>query len=114
MSGLSRIALTFAVLGLALGCVTGKAQQMKDRPAAFALPQTDPALGTNVQYKLNATNLEQVQARLAPTGGRTTQIAFLAPELTPAQAEEVRSAFPQVSWRPSEGGKPTATVTIGR
>jgi hypothetical protein len=114
MSGLLRIALSFAVLGLALGCTTGKAQQMKEQPAASALPQTDPALGDNVQHKLVATSLEQVSARVAPFSAKPSQVAILAPELTPAQAEQARAAFPQVSWRPSEGGKPTATVTIGK
>jgi hypothetical protein len=83
-------------------------------PAAYAQPQTDPALAQNVEYKLVATNMEQVQAAVAPMSAKPSQVAILAPQLSPAQAEEVRSAFPQVAWRPSEGGKPTATVTIGK
>jgi len=112
MSGLSRIAIPLVAVALSSGCATTSAP--KDRPSAYAVPGTDPALGDNVEYKLVATNIEQVQAAVAAPSAKTTQIAILAPELTPAQAEEVRSAFPQVSWRPSEGGKPTATVTIGK
>ena len=105
------MAASLAAVGL--GCVTSGARQARDRPVAYAVPATDPALADNVQRKLLATNIERVSAQVAPAEG-LTRVEVLAPELSPVQADEARREFAEVPWRPSEGGGPTWVVTIGR
>lgn len=65
-----------------------------------------------MQHSLVANHLEQVSARVALEGEGKARVELLAPELTPAEAAEVRRAFADCAWRPGEGGARTGTVTF--
>jgi hypothetical protein len=116
MRDLLRIAVPLAALALAPACATTppRPPEMREGPAAAAIPVPDPACAENVQRALLVTNVEQVQVRVTLLDQRAVRLSLLAPELTPAQAEEMRSACADCPWRPGENGEPTGTVTFGR
>ena len=100
---------------LALGCATtSRPPEVKERPAGHATPVPDKGCAGNVQRALVATNLEQVQVRVTLLDKGAVRLALLAPELTPAQAEEMRRALSRCTWRPGANGEPTGTLTFGR
>jgi hypothetical protein len=109
MRALVRTALPLA----ALACATPIAHHVDERPAGYAHPEPDPTCRGFVSNALAVNGLEAVTARVALTGKGAT-VELLAPELTPAQAEEVRRAFAECAWRPGEGGARSGTVTFTR
>ena len=98
---------------LALGCATVRPPETRERAAGYATPEPDPALAQNVQ-RAPLNNLEQVSVRVRAAKPSATRIEVLAPELTAAQAEEMRRALADCVCRPAEGGVATYVVTIGR
>lgn len=97
---------------LALGCATAKSTQVRERPAGYATPEPDPALAQNVQFAPLVDHLGQVSFRVRPAD--LSRLEVLAPELTPAQADEMRRALPDCKCRPAEGGVATYSVDLGR
>ncbi len=99
---------------LALACATARPPETRERAAGYATPEPDPALAQNVQRAPLVDNLGQVSVRVRASEHRLTRLEVLAPELTAAQAEEMRRAFADCVCRPAEGGVATYVVTIGR
>jgi hypothetical protein len=67
-----------------------------------------------VRRALVATSLEQVQVRVTLLEKGAVRLALLAPELTAAQAEEMRRALSRCTWKPGANGTPSGTITFGR
>ncbi len=84
------------------GAKTG--DRVRDAPAAYALPQPDPALKLTVQERLVTYGLEKVVVKVAVSRtGTPTLIEFLTPDLTPAAVRELRQAFSGCIWKPGLG-----------
>lgn len=100
-----------AVTALVLGCAGPR--PVPERAAASAHPEPDPACRVLVADTLRLTGVERVTVRVA-LGPERPAIQVLAPELTPAAADDVRRAFSECAWRPGEGGATTGTVEFSR
>jgi hypothetical protein len=98
---------------LALGCASPQVARPPERQAALATPEPDPACRTLVANAMALNGLERVTARVA-IGGDRAAVDVLAPELTPAAAEEVRRAFAECAWRPGADGATSGTVIFTR
>ena len=59
-------------------------------------------------------NMGQVSVRVRATDHPLSRMEVLAPELTAAQAEEMRRALVDCACRPAEGGVATYVVNFGR
>jgi hypothetical protein len=99
---------------LLLGCATPRPPEVKERAAGHAAPEPNKGCANNVQRALLATNLEQVSVRVTLLDRGAVRLSLLAPELTAAQAEEMRRAFSTCRWLPGPNGEPTGTITFGR
>ncbi len=84
---------------------------MPERAAALAHPEPDPACRTTVADTMKVTGVERVTVRVALARERAV-VDLLAPDLTPAQRDEVRRAFVECAWRPGEGGATTGTIVF--
>jgi len=87
--------------------------------AQQATPEPDPGCRATVQAPLATLGLSQVTVQLAldPARGRVQLVEVLAPELSPADAQQLRLAFEQCPWRPTvdqEGNAQTWTQTFLR
>ena len=104
------------LLALAIGCATARPQEIRERQAGYAKPVPDPALAQNVQVPPAplVDNMGQVSVRVRATDHPLSRMEVLAPELTAAQAEEMRRALVDCSCRPAEGGVATYVVNFGR
>ncbi len=98
-----------ALLAAVLGCAGTR--PAPERAASTALPEPDPACRTVVTDAMRARGIERVSVRVAIVKDRAA-VDLLAPELTPAQAEDVRRAFAACAWRPGEGGAATGTLVF--
>jgi hypothetical protein len=100
-----------AILGV--GCAEVGPRPQPERTASAAVPEPDPACRTLVARSLALNALERVTVRVA-IGGDRAAVDLLAPELTPAAAEDVRRAFVDCAWRPGPGGATDGEVTFTR
>ncbi len=106
-----------ALLGAAMGCAAGGAArtgQMPETAAALARPEPDPTCRATVRAPLVANGLERVTVKVGVDhAGKLTVLEFLAPDLTPAAALELRRAFDQCVWKPAIGpdGQPRDALT---
>jgi hypothetical protein len=107
---------TVPLLALALGCATARPPETRERPAGYAKPVSDPALADNVQVPVAPLvgPMDQVSVRVRATDHPLSRMEVLAPELTAAQAEEMRRALVDCACRPAEGGVATYVVNFGR
>lgn len=100
-----------ALLAILLGCAGSR--PLPERAASTALPEPDPACRATVADTMRLRGIERVAVRVALVKERPA-VELLAPELTPAQAEDVRRAFADCVWRPGAGGATTGTVEFTR
>lgn len=103
--------LVIAILGA--GCAEVHPRPQPERAASTAVPEPDPACRTLVAQSLALNALERVTVRVA-IGGDRAAVDLLAPELTPAAAEDIRRAFADCAWRPGAGGATAGEVTFTR
>lgn len=101
-----------AALALVLLACAGS-RPLPERAAATALPEPDPACRAVVADAMRLRGIERVTVRVALVKERA-RVDLLAPELTPAQADDVRRAFADCAWRPGEGGTTIGTVEFTR
>jgi hypothetical protein len=86
----------------------------EERAAAFARPEPDPSCRATVRAPHAPPGLEQVVAVKATLPPAVELVSLLAPELTPAEALELRDALPECAWRPAlaPDGRPLAGGTL--
>jgi hypothetical protein len=96
-------------LALVLGCVGPR--PLPERALSTAHPEPDPACRTAVADSMKLTGVERITVRVG-LAKHQAAVDLLAPELTPAEAAEVRRAFAECAWRPGEGGATTGTIVF--
>jgi hypothetical protein len=111
----SRIAGSVALvllLAAAAGCATSRpASALPESQAALALPERDPTNHGTPRDRLLVTGVEQVTtAASVDADRRPILVRVLAPDLTPAQGQDVRLAFEDTPWAPP----PERTGLAGR
>jgi hypothetical protein len=94
------------VASVALACATRRsAERAPESQTALALPEQDPVDHGTPRERLLVTGVEQVTvAAVADTGAAPKVVRVLAPELTVAQADDVRRAYPETPWAPPPEG----------
>lgn len=117
----TRALAPLAALASLAACATpAPPERVPESPAALARAEPDPACKGTVRERLLAHGLEQVTVALDVDAGGGARLArVLSPELTPAQAEDVRRAFESCPWLPAApgaglgpDGRRTATVQV--
>lgn len=96
------LAVALLVPLVPLACATSaRRERPPETSAARALPEPDPECRGMVQQRLLVNGLEQIAVELAvsPTG-EVKVLDVLAPSLTPAQAEELKTACAGCLWTP--------------
>ncbi len=93
-----------------------ESRRVREAPAAYALPEVDPASRFTAREPLVSNGLDRTIAKVAvdPTG-TPRLVALLTPDLTPTGALELRRACSECIWRPSlgPGGEPvTGEITL--
>jgi hypothetical protein len=104
-----RLAAPLALLlaaSVALACATREsAERAPESQTALALPEQDPVDHGTPRERLLVTGTEQVTlAAVADTDAAPKVVRFLAPDLTVAQADDVRRAYPETPWAPPPAG----------
>lgn len=98
-------------------CAADASRRMPEAQYALAHPEPDPACRDLVGGMLAVRGIDQVTAAVAvdPAGGAEV-VRFLAPDLTPAQADDLRRAMAGCSWSlgPRDGGAASGDVTFER
>jgi hypothetical protein len=102
---------SLAAAVLALVACAGQQRPMPERAAAFGHPEPDPACRVRVADALRLAALETVAVNVALRKDGAALVG-LGPGLTPSQAEDLRRAFPECTWRPGEDGATTGTVVF--
>ncbi len=73
-------------------------------PATYALPEPDPVCRATVQQKLVVRGIDEVVAKVSvDRNGKLELVELLAPDVTPAEAQELRSAYEACVWIPGVG-----------
>jgi hypothetical protein len=109
----ARLGPAAALVALALGCAAAENARAPERQAALSTPTPDPACRTLVAQSMALSGLERVTVRVA-VGGDRAAVDLLAPELTPAAADDLRRAFAECAWRPGPDGATSGTVVFTR
>ena len=99
------VCLAAALLACAQGS-SARRERMPEASAALATPEPDPACRGTVQQRLLVEGIDQITVELAvdPKGAVTVD-RVLAPDLTPAEAEDLRAALGRCIWTPAETGR---------
>ncbi|HTP29514.1 MAG TPA: hypothetical protein VMK12_28090 [Anaeromyxobacteraceae bacterium] len=84
------------------------AQQLREAPAAYAEPVSDPGDRFSPREPRITSGLERVIAKAAAEPSGPKLVSLLTPDLTPTMELELRQAFPQCAWKPTlePGGEP--------
>ena len=98
-----------AALAVFLGCAGPR--PFPERAVSTAHPEPDPACRTAVADTMKLRGVERITVRVGLVRNQAA-VDLLAPELTPAEAAEVRRAFAECAWRPGEGGATTGTIVF--
>jgi hypothetical protein len=93
-------------LGVVAGCLGApqRAQRMPEAPSALAQPEPDPACQGTVRQVLAAHALDRVVVGLALGADGKATVQFFHPDLTPAQADDLRRAMGSCLWTPEAPG----------
>jgi hypothetical protein len=95
------LALLLAAFATAGCAASGSAQRHPESPSALARPEPDPVDHGTPRDRLLVSGTEQVTIAAAADVGAAPRVArVLAPELTVAQADDVRRANPALPWAP--------------
>ncbi len=93
---------------------SGEPRLPADRIAA-SHPEPDPACRGTVREPLVANGLERVTVKVTVTpAGKLAFVEFLAPDLNPTAAAELRAAYAGCAWKPglTPSGEPVEASTV--
>jgi len=90
------------VIASSIGAVPGwaDAQSMREAPAAYAMPVSDPDNRFTPREPVATSGLERVVATVALGPSGPELVALLVPDLTSAMELEVSQAFPKCIYKP--------------
>ncbi len=112
---MKRALAAFAVAALA-ACAGAPAAHTRQQPVSTARPEPDPACRGNLSQCLVVTGLEQVVVKVGVSAeGTVAFIDVLTPELTSADAVEIRRALEGCAWKPAigaNGERVAGTLTL--
>ncbi len=112
---MKRTLAAFALVALA-GCAGAPTAHTRQQPVSTAHPEPDPACRGNLAQCLTVTGLEQVVVKVGVSAeGRVAFIDVLTPELTSADAVEIRRALEGCVWKPAigpNGERVAGTLTL--
>jgi hypothetical protein len=114
----ARLVVAAAAILLA-GCAapagpSGAPRAPPDR-IAMSHPEPDPACRGTVREPMVANGLEQVTVKVTVTpAGKLALVEFLAPDLNPTAAAELRAAYAACAWKPglTPSGEPVEASKI--
>ncbi len=106
-------AFAVAVLG---ACAGAPASHTRQQPVSTAHPEADPACHGVLSQCLAVTGLEQVVVKVGVSAeGKLAFVDVLTPELTRADAVELRRALEGCAWKPAidaNGDRVAGTLTL--
>lgn len=110
-----RLFLAAAIAFAMTGCASARTAA-GDAQGTLAAPEPEPGCRTLLGAMLAQRSIDQVVVTVAlEPDGRARVVRFLAPDLTPAQADDLRRAMGGCAWdaRP-DGGASAGEVTFVR
>jgi hypothetical protein len=103
MALVRRSLATLAVV-LAAGCASAPAMHTRKEAPAYGAPEPDPSCRGNLAQCRTVTGLEQVVVNAGVTReGKVAFLDVLTPELTAADAVELRRTLEGCVWKPAVG-----------
>ncbi len=101
---------------LSAGCAGAPASRVHRQATSYAQPEPDPACRGNVAQCRAISGLEQVVVKVGVTAeGKVAFVDVLTPDLTTADAVEIRRALEGCVWKPAigaNGERVEGTITL--
>jgi hypothetical protein len=108
--------LAALAVALAAGCAGAPAAHTRQLATGAAQPEPDPACRGNLAQGLTVTGLERVVVTVGVSAeGKLAFVDVLTPELTSADAVELRRALEGCAWKPAvgpDGERVAGTLTL--